>query len=232
MIVSISQPTLFPWIGYFYMIKNSDTFVFLDNVKFEKSSWQMRNRLKTITNKKEDEVWVRIPSKMVNSSTLINEVLIDNSQNWKRKHIETFRNNYGENFLEINFLTNMYKQTWEKLVDFNIEFIEKCCNFLDIKTTLKKASDLQLSGKKGVLVLNICKELGATEYLANRGSRNYLEKDKSQFDFENIVIKYLNFLHPKYKQKGSYFIEKLSILDLIFNEKNNSKRTFEKISSS
>ena len=38
MIISISQPTLFPWLGYFDMIDKSDIFVFLDNVKFEKKT--------------------------------------------------------------------------------------------------------------------------------------------------------------------------------------------------
>ena len=71
MIVSISQPTLFPWLGYFNIIKNSDIFVFLDNVKFEKRSWQMRNRLKATVNTDKSEEWVRIPTQLKKSDTLI-----------------------------------------------------------------------------------------------------------------------------------------------------------------
>ena len=224
MIVAISQPTLFPWMGYFDLIKKSDVFIFLDNVKFEKSSWQMRNRLKTITNGIEDEVWIRIPTSNVDSNTLIKDVLIDNSNNWKQKHVTTFENNYGKKFLGIEFLNIMYDRNWEKLVDFNIEFIEKCCEFLQIKTKLKSASELDVSGKKEMLVLNICKKLSANGYLANLGSREYLEGKKSMFESENIPIKYHNYKHPIYKQKGKYFIEKLSILDLLFNEKQNARK--------
>ncbi len=39
------QPTYLPWPGYFDLILKSDYFIFLDNVKFEKSSWQTRNQI-------------------------------------------------------------------------------------------------------------------------------------------------------------------------------------------
>ena len=41
---------------------------------------------------------------------------------------------------------------------------------------------------------------------------------------ENIEIKYHEYLQPKYKQNGKNFLEKLSILDLLFNETLNSKK--------
>jgi hypothetical protein len=222
MIIAISQPTLFPWIGYFDMIKKSDIFIFLDNVKFEKSSWQMRNRLKTITKNQDDQVWIRIPSEKVKNETMIKDVLIDNHQTWMQKHVSMFENNYGKEIHEVDFLEKMYGKKWEKLADFNIEFISNCCKFLKINTKLERASNLLIDGKKSRLVLNICKKLKASDYLANQGSKDYLEKDRWMFNKENIKITYHNFSHPKYTQKGSDFVEKLSVLDLIFNEKNNS----------
>ena len=43
----ITQPTFLPWIGYFDLIEKSDLIVFLDDVQFEKRSWQQRNQIKT-----------------------------------------------------------------------------------------------------------------------------------------------------------------------------------------
>ena len=166
MIVSISQPTLFSWIGYYNIIKNSDIFVFLDNTKFEKRSWQMRNRIKAVSKESETEVWVRIPTKVDHSNTMIKDVLIDNKQDWKVKHVKAFKSHYGKGFDEIDFLKEMYQKNWEKLADFNIEFISKCCNFLEIETKLVRASDLDVLGKRSQLLLEICKKLGATEYLS------------------------------------------------------------------
>lgn len=223
MIVSIAQPTVFPWLGYFNIIKNSDIFVFLDNVKFEKSSWQMRNKIKEISKDKEREVWIRIPTKLEKTETLIKNVLIDNSQKWKESHIKAFKINYGKSYDSLSFLTDIYSKEWEKLGDFNVESITNCCRFLQIKTKLVKASDLDITGKKGQLVLNICKKLGATEYLSTIGSKDYLENDKEIFKEANIEITYHNYTHPIYKQRGKIFLEKLSILDLLFNELENAK---------
>ena len=222
MIISISQPTLFPWLGYFNIIKNSDIFVFLDNVKFEKRSWQMRNRLKATGNTDRCEEWIRIPTKLKKSDTLIKNVIIDNSQDWKIRHIKSFRTYYGKDYKNLDFLRNIYEQEWTKLSDFNIKFITDCCNFLEINTKLITASQLPISGKKGQLILNICNHLSATEYLTTVGSRNYLENYAKQFVKSNIKISYHEFQHPVYKQKG-VFLPNLSILDLLFNEQENSK---------
>ena len=223
MIVSISQPTLFPWLGYFNIIKNSDIFVFLDNVKFEKRSWQMRNRLKATVNTDKSEEWVRIPTQLKKSDTLIKDVIIDNTQDWKARHITSFRTHYGKAYENLNFLRNIYEQEWTKLSDFNIKFITDCCNFLEINTEFMMASQLPVSGKKGQLMLNICDHLSTTEYLTTVGSRNYLENYASQFVKSNIEISYHGFQHPIYKQKGGEFLPNMSILDLLFNEQENSK---------
>lgn len=224
--ISISQPTLFPWIGYFDIIKQSDIFVFFDNVKFEKRSWQMRNRIKSINQEKEEAVWIRIPTTISISDTLIKDVKIDNTQDWKKKHINSFNAHYGKEFETIDFLKKLYEKEWEKIVDFNIEFIKLCCNYLDIHTRLVRASEFNVKGKKSHLLLDICKQFDTTEYLTSLGAYEYLEKDKQIFDQENIKIKYHNFIHPTYKQRGKKFIEKLSIIDLLFNEKENSRERF------
>lgn len=226
MMVSISQPTLFPWLGYFDIIKKSDIFVFLDIVKFKKRSWQMRNKLKMITPEKEVETWIRIPTKIENSDTPIKNVLIDNTQKWKSQHITAFQDLYGNDSKNIKFLNELYEKNWEKLSDFNIEFISKCCEFLEIKTPLYRSSELDVTGKKSELLLQICKKLNASEYLSTVGSKDYLENDKELFSESKIRINYHEYNHPKYKQKGNKFISHLSILDLLFNEKENSKNFF------
>ena len=223
MIVAISQPTLFPWIGYFNIIKNSDVFVFLDTVKFKKQCWQNRNKLKLVSKVKDSFFWIRMPVKLSKSDILIKDVCIDNSLDWKNDHQKTFLNNYGKEYEKIEFLQEIYKQNWQKLVDFNIEFITKCCEFLEIGTKLVKSSDMNCEGTKGDLVLDICKNLGATEYLSGAAGANYLEDYRKKFDENNIRITYHDYLDPIYNQRGKQFIEKLSILDLIFNEQKNAK---------
>ncbi|GAA4882862.1 WbqC family protein [Flaviramulus aquimarinus] len=221
--LSASQPTLYPWIGYFNMIKNSDVFVFLDNVKFKKQTWHMRNRLKSGSKVDESEIWVHIPTNLSKTETLIKDVLIDNGQDWRKKHLDIFQYNYGKEHRKIAFLNELYLKDWERISDFNIEFITKCCQFLEIDTKLVRASELNAEGKKSGLILDICKELKANKLIANSGSNNYLEKDKEIFENENITISYHNYRTQKYNQKGEIFFENLSILDLLFSENKNSK---------
>ena len=231
MIVSISQPTLFPWLGYFNIIKNSDIFVFLDIVKFEKRSWQMRNKVKLVTPEEEKEIWIKIPTKMENTETLIKDVLIDNSQKGKKQHLNILRSSYGKKSEQISFIFNLYEREWEKIVDFNIQFISECCKFLNIKTQLVRASDYNFVGKKSQLIFDICKKLSATEYLTTIGSKDYLEKDREFFGEKGIEITYQEYKHPIYKQKGKSFIENLSIVDLLFNEYLESSKFFNNISN-
>lgn len=221
--ISISQPTLFPWVGYFNMIKSSDVFVFLDNVKFKKQTWQMRNRLKSGSKIENKEFWIRIPTKLPKTDTLIKDIFIDNNQDWKQKHLDSFQYNYGSKHENISFLKELYQKDWDKIADFNIEFITKCCEFLDIKTPLIRASDMNVKGKKSNLVLDICKQLNADNLLANEGSENYLKKDSQIFDNENIKIYYHNYSSIKYNQHGEDFLKNLSILDLLFSEKDSHK---------
>jgi hypothetical protein len=223
MIVSISQPTLFSWIGYYNIIKNSEVFVFLDNVKFKKQCWQNRNKLKSCVPGNNTSFWINIPVKSPNSDILIKDIYIDNEIDWKTEHKKTFLNNYGKQYEEIKFLQKIYEKDWEKLADFNIEFITECCKFLKIDTKLLKSSDMNCNGKKGDLVLDICKKFDTTEYLSAVASKDYLEDCRPKFDENNIRIVYHDYVDPVYNQKGETFLEKLSILDLLFNEKNNAK---------
>ncbi|MFX0556517.1 WbqC family protein [Maribacter sp. CXY002] len=222
--VSISQPTLFPWIGYFDMIKECDVFVFLDNVEFKKQTWHMRNRLKNGSKIEDSEIWVHIPTKLPKTRALIKDVLIDNNQNWKQKHLDIFQSNYGKKYKKVSFLQELYQEDWNKIADFNIKFIAECCKYLNISTKLVLASELDVEGKKSQLVLNICKQMKAAELFANNGSRDYLEEDREIFIQENIRVSYQMYTHPIYNQRGNAFLDHLSVLDLLFSELENSKK--------
>jgi hypothetical protein len=222
MIVGISQPTVFPWLGYFHMIKNSDVFVLLDNVKFEKHSWHMRNRIRQKSNEEEPISWIKIPTIIKKTNTKIENVLIDNSQKWKESHIKAFEINYGEKFERIEFLKAIYNQEWVNLRDFNEKSIIECCKYLKISTKIIRSSELSVSGKKSHLVLDICKKVNADEYIAALGSKEYLEKDLEIFKNEKINVRFNEYKHPNYNQDGKTFIPNLSILDLIFNKQEKS----------
>ena len=77
----ISQPTFFPWIGYFDLIDQADTFVILDDVKFTKQSWQQRNNFKS----DKGLVLFTMPIVSNKNENLINEISIFNPDRIKKK---------------------------------------------------------------------------------------------------------------------------------------------------
>ncbi len=226
------QPTFNPWMGYIYMIASVDKFVFLDNVQFERRSWQSRNKIKLNNNYH----LININTQKASQDTLLNQIYINKELRWKNKFLDTFYHSYSKsiNFdICFDFLKNQLNQC-DKLVDFNISLIDFFCQNLDIKTPLLKASNLNINDKKREdLLLEICKQLNANNYLSPEGSKDYLEKEyaKTIFKQANIDIKYLDFTHPTYKQIGKNFLPYLGIFDFIVNEKNAALKFKEIIKS-
>ena len=84
--LAIMQPTFLPWPAYFALINYVDEFIFLDNVQFDKRSWQQRNFI--ISNNKKTLLTVPVISKNRFDQT-INEVEIDQSS----QYIKTSQDN-------------------------------------------------------------------------------------------------------------------------------------------
>ena len=81
MIVSIMQPTYFPWLGYFDLIASADIFVFLDDVQFSYRSWQQRNRILNLGKEK----MLTVPVINKGEGKRIEDILIDENENWREK---------------------------------------------------------------------------------------------------------------------------------------------------
>ena len=89
--IAISQPTFFPWIGYFDIIDQVELFIILDDVDFSKQSWQQRNRFKTSS----DLEWFTVPVKNL-SNKKINEVEILNHERLLKKFKSFIQTNYSK----------------------------------------------------------------------------------------------------------------------------------------
>ena len=60
--------------------------------------------------------------------------------------------------------------------------------------------------------------------MSDDSAQETLIEDEEIFRNESIDVIYENFQHPKYNQLGSGFLSNLSIIDLLFNEGDNSKQ--------
>ena len=209
----IMQPTYLPWMGYFDLIDQSNIFVFLDDVQFEKQSWQQRNKIKT----PHGMIWLTVPV-LQNLGQKINEVKINNNSNWKEKHWKSIKYNYSNSshFNEhFEFFEYIYGTNWGCLADLNMTLIEKSSRILGLDTKFIFSSELNVGGKKTDRLINILNETGADEYISTPGSKSYIEVDK--FNKENIMLYWNEFNHQTYTQLYGDFMPYLSVIDLLFN---------------
>lgn len=213
---AIMQPTYLPWPGYFNLIAQVDIFVFLDDVQFEKRSWQSRNRV--LLNSSSH--WLTVPVKLNSRSQKINSVLIDEEQNWREKHRLLLNHAYARNPFkhQITELVELIcDDSLKYLADLNIELIKACAKNLCLNTTFLSASEINAGGKRSEHLLNICRKLGCTEYLSPIGSADYLKED-GLFTNSEVRLSFQNFAPKSYVQLGSSdFISHLSIVDVIAN---------------
>jgi WbqC-like protein family len=220
MIVAAHQPLFIPWIGYFDKINKSDLFVIVDNVQFTSYGWIRRNSIKTCSGSQLVTVPIHRMKEILGKK--INDVKIDNQLNekWKRNHLNSFQVNYGKSpyFTEVFiFLKDIYDKPFELLSEFNYELIKFICGFLKIETKLVLASELNASGSKTDLIIDICKKTEATSFILGMGGSN-IYADRKKIESNGIIIVEQNFNHPTYNQLFGEFIPRLSVLDFLFNE--------------
>jgi len=217
-IVSIRQPGYLPYLGFFKKIQSVDEFIFLDDVQYSRGDWDNRNKIRTT----EGSLWLTVPI-LNNSKKLLNEVKIDNSTNWIYKHKSAIKYNYKNTPFFNQYWDNIEEildKSYTKLFELNIELINYFISVLKIKTKIIFSSDLNLNSVGSEKILDICKVCNAQTYLSGELGTNYL--NENIFKKERVEVIFEKFIHPTYLQKYEKFIPNMSIIDLLFNEGENS----------
>jgi len=215
-IVSASQPYFAPFSGFFMKALRSDTLVLMDRVQFPQgTTWLTRNRFKN----DQGTLWLTVPVwKKGLGLQQIHKVRICNEGRWAKKHLTSLKSAYrNAPFFEDHesFLESLYSQTFERLIDFNLEIIRHVMTHLRIPTRIVRLSDLQTDAREPRLSVDIGQELGATQFLAQAGANKYL--DTKGFERAGISVRFLNPRPPVYPQLWGPFLTRLSVLDLLFN---------------
>ena len=219
MIITIHQPEHLPWLGFFNKISKAEKYVILDSVQYEKNYFQNRNKILGTNGVQ----WIGIP--VVNTKhmegSIATTLIASDPKNikWKEKYLQTIKQSYGkyEYFNEVYPLLEDALNTDSKyFCDINISIIKNFCSALDIHPEFVRSSDLNVSGLKSNLILDICMKTNADVYIAGPSGRDYL--DMKSFSDNGIVVKFNDFNHPTYPQKRTdEFISHLSALDLFMN---------------
>jgi hypothetical protein len=215
--LSIHQPSYFPWLGLLQKIASSDVYMVMDEVQLSDSAYQNRNLLLSLDQKVK---FITIP---FNRKDYLKRSICElelRDQLWRKNHINFISNAYKEHAFYAEIfpkLDDFYKAEYATLIEAIMASMWLCLDFFDIKTELIFQRDMSYDRdlKKGELVANLVSAAGADVYLSGLGATAYMDNDLFE---KGISVEYLNFSHPKYKQKNSTeFVSGLSCLDILFN---------------
>lgn len=214
--LAIHQPQYLPWLPYFTKIEESDLFILLDSVDFQKNGLQNRNQIKT----SQGAHWLTVPVRQQLGQKIL-DVKIDEGSGWRRKHWQTLRQCYGKAAAFSNYekeLQAWFEVEWSSLSELNAEIINTMMRWMGICTPIVRSSQMKAEGSASDLVLNLCLEVGATHYLSGTGGKDYLDEDEFRRAGVEIVYRpaMLPTAYPQLSPKAG-FINHLSALDLMLN---------------
>ena len=216
MICAMTQPTYLPWAGYFNLIAESDVFVFLDDAQYQRNSWHNRNRI--LLNGAPH--WITIPVLKIALGQSINETKVDDSKNWRKKHIRLLEQTYGKHPFADDIL-GIYplieNESLDSLGELNVALVRWMLEKLSVTTPIQLSSCMGIDGKRTERVINILEDLGATQYLSPQGASEYLAEDGFAGQ-TSIDLRFQDYQPADYPQRRQEsFVSHLSLVDVVAN---------------
>lgn len=222
--LALMQPYLFPYLGYFQLIRSVDAFVLYDDVNYIKGGWINRNYILS----QGDKQLITLPLQGASPNKLINQIEIGNQHS---KLLQSIRHSYGKApyFSDVfPLLEDILMQQEKNLARFLDYELRQLCNYLGLNSQWHISSELQ---KDNVLrgqdkVLAICEELGATHYINVPGGKALY--DQASFASRGMQLSFIQMKEVSYRQFGKDYVPRLSIIDvMMFNDSEQCARLLE-----
>lgn len=216
MILAAHPINYLPDISFFQKMACADIFVLADDIQYSKHREINRTRIKTADGAR----WLTVPvCSKGRMGQLINQVEIDDHQNWARKHCKSILVNYKytpyfEMYSDVLFA--LYQKDWRLLADLNLELIKFLREALCLSCRIHTGSETGVSGQGRMRVLNLLQYFDCRTYVCGMESKAYL--DAEPFERHGFELKMVEWKTRSYHQQFGQFIPNLSVVDLLFNE--------------
>lgn len=217
MIAAIMQPYFFPYIGYFQLMAACDVFVIHDDVQFTKKGWIHRNRV--LVNQQPE--WLTMPVASGSHDLPINRRLYTRGDS-DRAILRRVAGAYAAAphiGAAMTILDEAMQFAQPNMAQFNANALGLVARTLKVAPRIELASrlpkDNSLRGQDRVI--DICKVVGATEYVNPPGGT--LLYEPSAFAERGIKLRFLDPRLNPYPQGTPEFVPALSVIDLLmFND--------------
>lgn len=215
--LAIMQPYIFPYIGYFQLIKAVDKFVIYDDVNFINRGWINRNRI--LVNGK-DSLFT-IPLKEASQNKLINEIDVNWDDAWKSKWLKTLEQSYKKApyFQQVRPIIEQTLEQ-EKIIfsEIIVENLKLINAYLGITTEIIASSSIYQNTelKAQTRIVDICLKEKANHYINPIGGIELYQKEV--FEEQGMQLNFIKSKPVQYPQLKNDFVPWLSIIDvLMFN---------------
>ncbi len=219
--ICIHQPDFAPWLGFFDRLVDADLYVVFDDAQFLRRGWHHRDKILGPNGSQ----WLTVPvQKKGRFDQEIRHVIIDDSTDWRRRHLRTLESVYsGRPGFEKTqaTLASIYDRRHERLIDLNLDIISWLLSTCQIDVDIKMSSELGLSSRSSEKLVDIMKAHDGHRYITGTGAKDYLDVDI--FTEQKIEVHWQDFVHPRWNQGTSSFLCGLSTLDTLYHGASVSK---------
>ncbi|WP_413678353.1 WbqC family protein [Prochlorococcus sp. MIT 0916] len=218
--VSIMQPYLFPYLGYYQLINLVDSFVLFNDVNYMRSKWINRNSILANGSR---HVFT-IPLSKASQNKKIKDILIhkESFNDWREKFLKTLFLNYKNAPYRdkvIKLVIKVFSNNHQSITQYCKQSLTDVLSYLCINNEkIYLSSAIGGEHLKNIdRIIYITKILGGEIYINPANGRSLYKNEV--FIKNNLKLLFLDSHLPPYPQqtKNKEFIESLSILDLLMN---------------
>lgn len=189
--ISIMQPYFYPYQNYFNLIKESELMVILDDVQFVRRGFIHRCIIDF-----QNRSWLTLPIDKHPVATNINEI------KFKKNANEIFFENIIrlKKKLDISKIKKIYTSLEIReiyLIDYLLKNLKFVCETQKIKFKYILSSSIKKRGKKEDLIIDICKKVGAKDYINLPGGKKIYNIEN--FKKNNLNISFLDNYFGSYE---------------------------------
>jgi hypothetical protein len=108
----------------------------------------------------------------------------------------------------------IYKEPVSGLSELNVAVLRWLLDAYGITTPIRMASELTAREEPTDRLIDLCRAVGATRYLAGAGAAGYMDMDR--FRRSGLELETQDFHHPSYPQCYTPFLPGMAAIDLLF----------------
>lgn len=227
--LSVMQPYVFPYIGYFHLIEASTEIIFYDDVNYIKGGWINRNRILLGG----QDLMVTVPLKDASSFRTIAETMTNMKPTFRVKLAKQLAAAYAKApFYEAvsQMVLNVFDRENGSVADLAIDSILAVYSYLGLPIKWSKSSQEwpeTKSMQRADRLIFMTQQLGYSSYVNPLGGSELYQKE--YFSERGVSLSFVQSEQLSYKQFDNQFVPWLSIIDvLMFNDVATVRQWFSK----